>query len=73
VQEIIGKALLDDVTLVAGANNEIVDPERRISLHDVPNDRLASDLDHWLGLSIRFFAYTSSQTTSQYHTLHIQL
>ena len=48
VQEVVGEVLLDHVALVATADHEIVDAVRRVELHDVPEDRLAADLDHGL-------------------------
>jgi hypothetical protein len=36
--EIVGKIFLDDVTLVAAADNKIIDSVSRIDLHDVPQD-----------------------------------
>src|SRR5690606_8709965 len=40
MQEIVREILLDDVTLVAQANDEVVDAMRRVDLHDVPENRL---------------------------------
>ena len=45
-------------------------PWLRVDLHDVPQDRLAADLDHRLGTHIGFFGKTGSQTTSQQNRLH---
>jgi hypothetical protein len=56
VQEVVGEVLLDQVTLVAQADHELVDSVGRVDLHDVPEDRLAADLHHWLGLQGGFLA-----------------
>ncbi len=55
VQEVIGEVLLDHIALVSAADHEIVDAMGGIDLHDVPQDRLAADLDHWLGLQVGLF------------------
>ena len=46
-------------------------PWLRVDLHDVPQDRLAADLDHRLGTHIGFFRKTGSQTTSQQYRAHL--
>jgi hypothetical protein len=50
VQRVVGEPLLDDVSLVAETDDELLDPVGRVDLHDVPQHRLAADLDHGLGL-----------------------
>src|SRR6185369_1465427 len=52
VQEVVGEVLLDDVALVAAADDEVVDAAGRVDLQDVPEDRPAADLDHRLGLEV---------------------
>ena len=52
VEEVVGEVLLDYVTLVATADDEIVDPVGGVGLHNVPEDGLAADLDHRLGLQV---------------------
>ena len=49
VQKIVGKILLDDVALVAAANDEFIHAVSGIQFHDMPQDRLATDLDHGFG------------------------
>ena len=44
-----------------------------IDLHDVPDDRLAADLDHGLWLEMGFFADASSQTAGEDHCLHCKV
>ena len=55
MQEVVGEVLLDDVALVATANDKIIYAMGGIQLHDVPQDWSAADFDHWLGLEIGFF------------------
>jgi hypothetical protein len=48
VQEVVGEVLLDDVTLVTAADDEVVDAMGEYELQDVPEDRPAADFDHRL-------------------------
>ena len=65
VQEVVGEIFLDDIALVAAADHEVVDAVRRVDLHDVPEDRLAADLDHRLGLQIALFGNASAKPAGQ--------
>ena len=56
VQEVVGEILLDHIALVAQADDEIVDAVGGVDFHDVPDDRLAADFDHGLGLQVGFLA-----------------
>jgi len=56
VQEIVGKVFLDDVLLVTGADNELVETVVAVQLHDVPEDGHPAQLYHGLGLELGFFA-----------------
>jgi hypothetical protein len=49
VQKVIGKVFLDDVALVATANDEVIAAMVGISLHDVPQDGLAANFAMGLG------------------------
>ena len=63
VQEVVGEVLLDDVALVAEADNEVVDALLRVELEDVPENGASADLDHGLGTDRGFFAETRAETT----------
>jgi hypothetical protein len=63
MQVVVGEVLLDHVPLVAAADNEIVIALRRIDLHDVPQDRSPSDLDHRFRLDRGFFGQPCAQST----------
>ena len=65
MQEVIGEIFLEHVTLVAKANDEIVEAMGRIDLHDVPDDRLAADFYHRLGPHERLFADPGAEAASQ--------
>lgn len=64
VQEIVGEVFLDEVSLIAAADHEIMDPMGRIHFHDMPQDRLATDLDHGLRPEMGFFGNSGSETSS---------
>jgi hypothetical protein len=55
MQEVVGEVLLDDVTLVAAANDELVDPEVAVELEDVPKNWLATHFHHRFGFEAGFF------------------
>ena len=45
-------------------------PCARVDLHDVPENRLAADFHHGLGLDLRFLAQTRAESTCQNDCLH---
>ena len=49
MQKVIGKVLLDHVTLVAQTNDEVVYTMVSINLEDMPKYWHAADFDHGLG------------------------
>jgi len=55
MQKIVRKIFFDDIALVSEANDEFIEAVRLVDLHDVPDDRLAADLDHWFGPQMGFF------------------
>src|SRR5262249_4587715 len=70
VEEVVGEILLDDVTFVAEAHDEIVEAVRRVSLHDVPENRLSADLHHGLGAHGRFFRKAGPESAGEDDYLH---
>ena len=70
VEEVVREVLLDDVTLVSEAHDEVAHPVVRVDLHDVPEDRLAADLDHGLGPQLRLFADPRSEAARENDCLH---
>src|SRR5260221_1229270 len=60
VQEVVREILLDHIALVAEADDEIVDAVAGVDFHDMPQDRLAADLDHRFGTRIGLFGKTGS-------------
>ena len=70
VQEVVGEVFLDHVALVAAADDEVVDAVGGVELHDVPEDRLAADLDHGLGLEVGFLGEARAETTGKNNGFH---
>jgi len=70
VQKVVGEVFLDDVALVATADYEIMHAMRGVDLHDVPENRLTTDLYHRLGLEVGFLGNASAETTGKDDGLH---
>src|SRR5580692_2755113 len=70
VHVVVGEVLLDHVALVAETDHEVLDPVRGVHLHDVPQHRLAADLDHRLWTHRGLLAQSRAEATSQDHSLH---
>ena len=70
VQEIVSEIFLDQVALVAAADDEVVDAVGGVELHDMPEDGLAADLDHGLGLEVGFFGETGAEATGEDDRFH---
>ena len=65
------EVVLDDFALVAEAENELVVTPRRVVAHDVPEDRLAADLDHRLGDALGLLAHAHADATAEDHDFHL--
>ena len=63
VEEIVVEPLLDHVLLVPGTDDKIINAKRRVLLHDMPENRLAANLDHRLWLVLRFLRNTRAVAT----------
>ena len=55
VERVVGEILLDHITAVPTAHDEIVHLMCRVHLHDVPQHRPATNLDHGLWFCTGFF------------------
>ena len=55
VQEVVREIFLDDVLLVARADDELVKTVVAVQLHDVPQNRHPAQLHHGLRLELAFF------------------
>ncbi len=62
---VVDEIVADGVALVAQAQHEAGRPVGPIVLHDVPQDRAAADLDHRLGLELRFLAQARAEPAAQ--------
>ena len=70
VQEVVGEVFLDDITLVPATDDEIIYPVGGIEFHDVPEDRLATDLDHGLGFEVGFLGNAGPKATGENDSFH---
>ena len=55
MEEVVCEVFLDDIPFVTEENNEIIIAMGRINFHDVPENRLAVDFNHWLRDKVGFF------------------
>ena len=65
VQEVVREVLLDDVLLVARADDELVKTVVAVQLHDVPQNRHPAQLYHRLGLELRLFTDPCAVTAGE--------
>ena len=62
VQEVVGEIFLDEIALVAEADDKVVHMMGGVDLHDVPEHGKAADFNHELGALRCFFAKAATQT-----------
>lgn len=55
MQEIVSKILLDHVTLIATANDKVINPKRAIDFEDMPENRHPTNFHQGLGTHHCFF------------------
>jgi hypothetical protein len=65
MQEVVGEIFLDDVALVAAADDEVIDAMLGIDLQDVPENRPAAYLDHRLGPDNRLFRKARAEAAAR--------
>ena len=70
MQEIIREILLDHVALVAEADDELLHAERRIQLHDVPENRPRADFHHGLRPRVRLLGDARALAAGENDALH---
>jgi len=73
MQEVIREKFLDVVSAIPEADHEVVQSVSRIDFHDVPQDRAAADLDHWLGPDRRLLREARAKPACQNDNLHPRL
>src|SRR3978361_1432997 len=71
MEEVVREVFLDDVALVAQADDEIGQPVRGVHLHDVPQHGAAADLDHRLGAELRLLREAGPEPAGQDHHLEL--
>src|SRR5262249_12489672 len=67
---IVHEVALDNLALVAKCDQEFFEAEVAVMLHDVPQDRSATDLDHRLGPGLGFFGEPRTQAAGQKYSFH---
>ena len=70
---LIQEEVLDDMSLVAKAQDEILVTITGVELHDVPHNREAPDWDHRFGYMFRNITYACAVTTAQNNNFHSRL
>ena len=55
----------DDVALVPQRKHEVVEAISLIALHDVPENRALTDLDHRFRLELRFLAQPGAESAAE--------
>ena len=73
VRLIVEKELLDDVGLVAEAQDEILVPVLAVIAHEMPEDRLAADRDHGLRNVFGVVADPRPESSAEQDCLHEQI
>ena len=71
VRPVVEEELLDDVRLVAKAQDEILVPVLAVIVHQVPEDRLIADRDHRLGNALGIIADARAETSAEQNCLHL--
>ena len=61
VKVIVGEVILDHVSLVATANDKVIDAVGGVNFHDMPEDGPVTDLDHGLWLDHAFFTDSGAE------------
>jgi hypothetical protein len=67
---VLREVLLDVLTLVAERDDELVESAPAVGLHDVPEDRLPTDLDHRLGPDLGLLGQARAEAARQNQSLH---
>ena len=73
VQKIIGEKLLDDILLIARQDDKLPEAIGGVVLHDMPENRHLTDLDHGLRLQMRLLRNPGTEAARKNCNLHIRL
>ena len=71
MQEVIREILLYDISLVARANDEVINPVGRVNFKQVPENGTAPNFNHWLRLEVGFLRDPGAKTTSEDYGFHV--
>src|SRR5262245_14733851 len=71
LRPVVQEILLDDVRLVAKAQDKVLVAELAIVMHQVPEDRLVSDRNHWLRDAFGYLPNTGAETAAEQNCLHL--
>ena len=58
MQEIVGKIFLDHIPFIPAADDEIINAVMGVGFHDMPQDRLATNLYHGFGPDRGLLSYS---------------
>jgi len=70
VQEVVCEIFFDNISLIATANDEVVNAMGGVELHDVPEDGFTSDFNHGLWLEMRLFRNAGAEATGKDDCFH---
>ena len=70
VQVIVGKIFFDHVALVAKTDDEFMKTISGIDFHDMPEDGITANFNHWFWSQIGFFADAGTESASQDDYFH---
>ena len=70
MEVIVREPLLDHMLLIAAADHKLMKSVGGIHFHDMPQDRLFPDLDHWLGFQMALLADSCTKSSCQNYNFH---
>jgi len=71
IDQIVVEVLFDHFALVARENYELSVLVVSVKLHDVPENRFSSDVNHGLWAEFRFFTHSGSETACKDYNFHM--
>lgn len=67
---VVKKEVLDHLAFVTEGDDELLEAVAGIGPHDMPENRIASNLDHWLGPHRCLFSQPRAESASKNNYLH---
>ena len=67
---IIEEIVLNDITPIAGTDDELAQTAGGKNLHQMPENGPSADFYHWLGLVLGLFPHAGTEATCQQYNLH---